>query len=231
MMWSRLSALLSCVLLLLVSCPHAFCQTQQGKPIKGFLSVDSTGIQTTQVSTSMEPVRIGLSGSEPKMGTSGGETAPGSIQLKTLSKCHWVRFHFSGTRWKWLVRKPGSYAAKTLTGCIRSNGEILVDFCRFNRLRCSDGSEDFLETYYAISSPNFGIGELTWMTPNELNNYQMHLGGSPIVPYLWALWQKIVVDKTAKAAEFQDKGIISIKLLNNGIWIEGVDSGEYPAAK
>jgi hypothetical protein len=233
MMWFRLKALLSCILLLLVSSPQAFCQTQQKTNINGvLLSVDSTGVRATQISKPNEPISIGLSDSEQKIGTSGGEAAPGLIQPLTSSKCQWIRFHLYGTRCKWFVLKPGCYAAKTLTSCIQSNGEVLVDFCRFDRLRCTDGSGEHLETHYAISSnPTCGIEELTWMTPNELNNYQMHFDEPPYLTSTWALWQKIIIDDFTKSAEFKDKGSISIKLLNNGLWIEGLDIGDYPNVK
>jgi hypothetical protein len=219
-MWLRKSMLVWFVLLLLFLCPLGLCQVQQSATIKGYLSVDSTGVRTTQISPSLEPMRIGLSDSQPATTSSGGYIAPGYTLPVTVNESQWVVFHFSATEWNWFVRKPDIYAAKVLTGSIESNGGVMVDFENFGPLLCTDGSGQVLGTHYAIAPVVYGIELLTWMTPQELNNYQINLDEPPIVPFTWALWQKVVVDNSAKAAEFEDEGFIGIALLNNLVWFE-----------
>lgn len=230
-MWSRKSMLIWCILLLLLFYPVEFCQAQRSAPIKGYLSVDSTGVRTTQISTSMESARIGLS--SPRLSTSrpGGYIAPDYSLPVALQEVQWVIFHFSASEWTWFVRKPGEYASKVLTGSIESNGGVLVDFENFDPLLCTDGSGQVLETHYAVAPVVYQAGDLTWMTPQELNSYQINLDEPPIVPATWALWQRVVVDNSAKAAEFEDDGFISILLLNNLVWIEIKESDQDPTFK
>ncbi len=186
--------------------------------------MDSAGVRTIQISPYMDPIRIGLSGDLPETTAAGGQVAPGYVPSP---KCQWVRFHFSDTKWQWLLRKPGNYAAKVISGWVQSNGLVLVAFRDFGRLRCTDGSGECLETYYAVSPPAYGIEQLTWMTPQQLNTHYMYVH-PPTVPYAWALWQKIFVDVSNRAAEFSDDAFVTINLVHNEIWIETQEVGQYP---
>jgi hypothetical protein len=230
-MWSRKSMLMWTVLLLLVYSPSALCESQQRAPIKGVLTVDSTGVSTTQISTSKESSRIGLSRFRTTQSTAGGYIAPNYILPVTEDDSQWVSCSFSGTEWSWFVRKPGSYAAKALSVTIESNGGVLIDFENFDQLLCTDGSGEVLETRYAVSPPTSVIEDLTWMTPQELNNYQMHFDDPPLVQTTWVLWQKITVDNSTKAAEFEDQVKICFVLLNNFTWMESVEIDQNPNLK
>ena len=224
----RESVLLSCVLLLLVSCPPVFGQSRAATPIRGVLSVDSTGVKTTQFSGFQEPTRIGLSTPEPVVQPFGAGYAPGYTPPGDSPKCQWVRYHFSGTRWQWFIRKPGCYAAKSLDACVESNGRVRIDFGGFAKLRASDDSGDRLDMYYGIASPNCQVGGVNWMDCNQLNNSHISLCGYPYVSFSWALWQKVCVEQCDNAGEYQDAGYIGIDLLNIYPWVESVNLDQPP---
>jgi hypothetical protein len=229
-MWLRASIMLSCILLLLVLCPQGFCQMQPATPVKGVLPVDSTGARATQIPPSIEPMRIGLPDFQPATISLDGYLAPEYTLPVTIVEPQVVNFHFSGTEWNWLVRKPGEYASNVLIASISSNGGVLVKY-ETSPLLCTDGSGQLLETHYASAPVTHGIELLNWMTPQELNNYQMLFDDPPFVPVHWAFWQKIVIDNSAKAAEFEGQVKIYIELLNNFLWLDSDTLDQYPPLK
>ncbi len=225
----RKSILFSCVLLFLFSSPLAFGQSHTGTSIRGVLSVDSAGVKTTQFSGFEEPTRIGISSPEPVNQPFGAGYAPGYRPPEDSPKCQWVRYHFSGTQWQWLIRKPGCYAAKSLDACIESNGKVRIDFGGFAKLTATDNSGDRLDMYYGITPPNCQVGQVNWMSCSQLNNYCMTMWGFGYTSCSWQLWQKVCVERCDNAAEYEDKGYIVIDLLNVYPWVESIDIKQYSA--
>jgi hypothetical protein len=209
--------------LLLFPCV-VFCQTPQAVRVRGFYASDSLRAKAYQAPVPLSPSRISLPGLVPDRTADVGTP----VQPSNDPKCQWIRFHFSGTSWNWFVRKPGTYGGQVLVGSIQSNGKVLMEFERFNKLLCTDGSCEQVETFYAVSPPNSNISDLNWMDPDQLNAYCMHFTRPPLVPVPWALWQKVVVENCTRAAEFKDDGTICIQLLNNHTWIDGVSINQYP---
>jgi hypothetical protein len=229
-MWRRKSLLFWCTLLLLITSSSVFCQTHQPAPIKASLSADSLGVRATQITKARHPARIGV----PSVGLERTMTPSQLLQgplLAPEAESQWVKLHFSGTAWNWYMRKPGTYAGEILTGSVESNGKVSVGFERFNELRCTDGSGQSLDTYYAISPPGHTIGKLKWIEPYELNAFDLYFEGVPVVPAGWALWQKVVVENSAPAAEFQDGAFISVSLLNQSEWIENIGEDQDKGVK
>jgi hypothetical protein len=139
------------------------------------------------------------------------------------STAQWVSFRFSGTEWEWRVRQPGDHASRILIGSIRSNGEVLVDFAGFSRLRCPDCLPTDLRTYYAVSGPSTDIDGVTWMSPDEFNAHDLLFEETSAT---WALWQRIVVESSTSASGYRSRATISIKLQNNGVWLESTTAAE-----
>ena len=221
-MWhrKRIHLFLS-ILILLIFKSSVFCQSTQLTPIKGFLSADSASVKAGQVSRIGQPVGIGLSRDNSRRIMPSREPLQTGHPLDiSPPDCQWVRFHFSGTCWNWFIRKPGTYGGQVLTSSIQSNGKVLMEFKRFNKLLCTDGSGEQMETFYAVSPLSSNINDLTWMSLDQLNNYCMHFNPPPLVPVPWALWQKVVVGNSAPSAEFKDDGTICIQLINNDVWID-----------
>jgi len=218
-MWHRKTILFLCILLFFSPFSETLSQSGQVVPIKAFLSADSAGVKAGQTPRPISPGRNGVPIIRLEKSTSGRDILRGPA-LSPTSESQWVRLRLSGTELEWLMRKPGTYAGKVLVGSIESNGEVSVRFQLFGELLLADGSKKRLKTYYAISAPTSGIGQVTWINPDELNNYNLHFDEHPIVPATWALWQKIEVGDSAPSAEYEDQGIISIELLNNDTWIE-----------
>jgi len=218
-MWHRKTILFLCILLFFSPFSETLSQSGQVVPIKAFLSADSAGVKAGQTPRPISPGRNGVPIIRLEKSTSGRDILRGPA-LSPTSESQWVRLRLSGTELEWLMRKPGTYAGKVLVGSIESNGEVSVRFQLFGELLLADDSQQRLKTYYAISVPTSDIDQVTWMSPDELNNYNLHFGENPNVPAPWALWQKIEVGDSAPSAEYEDQGIISIELLNNDTWIE-----------
>jgi hypothetical protein len=227
----RESILFSCVLLLLFLWSLAFGQSQRATPIRGQLSVDSAGVKTTQFSGLQEPTRIGVTGPEPVTQPFGAGYAPGYTVPDDSPKCYWVRYHFSGTQWQWLIRKPGCYAAKSMNACIETNGKVRVAFGGFGNLRACDNSGDQLDMRYGVSSPTCQVGGVNWMSCNQMNNYCINLWGYSYATCSWAMWQKVCVERCDNSAEYEDKGYIVIDLLNVYPWVESISNNQYSADK
>ncbi len=217
----RKNVLLLCVLLMFFFTSAAFCQSGQAVRVQGFYANDSLKVKVYQAPIPSHPVRAGAVGIINKRDAELEAPVQPPVLPPDPDKCQWLRFYFSGTCWNWFIKKPGTYGGQILTGSIQSNGKVRIEFQRFNKLLCTDGSGERLDIFYAVSSPTCNISDLTWMSPDQLNNYCMNFNPPPLVPVPWALWQKVVVGKSAPAAEFKDDAIISIHLQNNGIWIEG----------
>lgn len=219
-MWNRKSILFLCLLLWFVFPSTALCQSAQINPVEIHISPDSTGVRVTSIPLSPQPIKSRLPDTTSMQTTSDGETLALPFFSSGLPTRCWVRCSFSGTCWNWRIRKPGNYAGKILTGSIQSNICVLMDFRNFDRLRRTGGSDERLDTYYALSAPDASIENLNWMSPAQLNAHDLDFPQPPTQPALWALWQEIGVTAQNTSADYRNNAVIAIKLNNQGVWVD-----------
>lgn len=144
------------------------------------------------------------------------------------SVAQWVEFSHSGTRYDWRVRKPGTYAANSLTFTLKSNSDVCIRFDGFENLRYVGsarfpGVKQDIETWYAFGEGEHP-GDFEWISPSKLNkrsyikdSANLHEGIS------WKLWNKIKVENCNSACEYQDDAMLTVVLLNQKVWIDGRD--------
>ena len=145
------------------------------------------------------------------------------------SVAQWIEFSINGTRYDWRVRKPGTYAANSLTAWLKSNSDVEVDFRGFRNLKYRGskrfpGVEQEIETWYAYGEgADPGDDNLTWIPAVELNGCDavikdsagLHTGSAN-----WKLWNKIRVTECNSACEYNDNAMITLVLQNQKIWID-----------
>jgi len=128
----------------------------------------------------------------------------------------------SATDWHWRVRKYGVFACQVLSGWIRSDLDVLVDFEGFANLTELDpnspnGSQ--IETWYAISqSSPPPKGNDAWITATELNRSDFIIP-APIGGKDWNLWSMIEVTNQTQAGEYQNNPTITFTLQGFKDWI------------
>ena len=223
-MWRRKSILLISMFVLFILPSSALCQIPDLVPVKRLFPADSGHTRASKARVPLLPVRIDRSSLDSNKAASDGEQTMGGVRvLAPTSTAQWVSFRFSATQWEWRVRQPGDHASKILIGSIRSNGEVSVDFAGFGGLSCSDCLPTRLRTYYAVSCPNSTIDGVTWMNVGELNAHDLLFDETSAS---WALWQRILVESATPANGYEDRATISIKLQNNGVWLESMTAAE-----
>ena len=160
----------------------------------------------------------------PKVGICNKTSWPIDVTVHA-SVAQWVDWSISATRYDWRVRKPGTYAANSLTAILKSNSDVEVDFEGFDNLKYQ-GSDTFLgvdqtiETWYAYGEG--GPGGVKWIPAVALNgtgalvkdSCALHTG------YSWKLWNKIKVTDCNSACEYNNDAKITLVLMNQKCWID-----------
>jgi len=144
----------------------------------------------------------------------------------------WIRYSLSATLWTWTVRKPGVYATQCLTGTVKSNVDIVIDFTGFEDLKtppllkglhwdpkCSDKE---IETYYAAALSNLTVDQVSWHRASEFNNplNNLLIPQNPLIATSWNLWNKISVTNDISACNFKDQAFITFEVANSDMWID-----------
>lgn len=137
------------------------------------------------------------------------------------SVAQWIEFSLSGSRYDWRVRKPGIYAANSLTAALKSNSDVEIEFEGFGNLD-GGGVRGYIDTWYAYGATLPGSEDPRWIPASALD------GMSPTVPdsaglhtgYSWKLWNKIKVTECNSACEYQDDAKITLVLMNQKCWID-----------
>lgn len=139
------------------------------------------------------------------------------------SVAQWIEFTISGTRYDWRVRKPGTYAANSLSAVLKSNGDVGIDFEGFADLQYlgEGGVKRTIDTWYAYGDTE-NPGTLNWIPAASVNAMDavvedacgLHNG------YSWKLWNKIMVTECNSACEYEDEAMITLVLKNQKIWID-----------
>ncbi len=220
-MWNRKRIIFLCIMLWFVFPATTLCQNVQMNPVEIHIYPDSTGVRVTSIPLSPQPIKSHLPDTASMQISSDGEPVMLPFFSPEPSTRCWLRYSFSGTCWNWRIRKPGKYGGKILTCSIKSNVCVIIDFRQFDRLRRTNGSDEYLDASYALSDPNTSIENLNWMSPAQLNGQNLNIPQSPNQWYWWALWQEIgVIDQTT-SADYKDNAVITIKLHNQGVWVDG----------
>lgn len=150
----------------------------------------------------------------------------------------WIDYTFAGTRWDWLVRKPGTFAADCITFNIRSNDDVTVTFDGFSDLAPllpTDNSATPIRVWYSWGLQGIDAPPIdSWLTPTELNeagfqlDYETVSGG-----FTRRLWNKISIPENQRACEYQDSGTITLTLTDVKCFIDpetGLFNGALPRA-
>jgi hypothetical protein len=133
---------------------------------------------------------------------------------------YWIEYSLSATKWDWVVRKPGIYASKCLTGSITSNVDVLIDFNGFEDLNCPGVPNPNLETYYAVSVLPLTLGQVQWLRASNFNNGNLLITANKDNPTPWYLWNKISVNGNASAAQYTDAAFITFVMQNVQPWLD-----------
>lgn len=143
------------------------------------------------------------------------------------SVAQWIEFTLTGSKYVWRVRKPGTYAANSLTATLKSNGDVKIDFEGFGDLQSLDESvKDNIPIWYAaadVVDPSY-IRPKHWIRADAMNGIdalvedsgRLHRG------YMWKLWNKIRVVECNSACEYQNDATITLVLQNLKTWINPV---------
>ena len=137
------------------------------------------------------------------------------------SVAQWVDWSISGTRYDWQVRKPGTYAANSLTATLKSNGPVTVDFDGFADLD-GGGVRGYIPIWYAYGEPIPGPGDTRWIPAAQINGLDALVKDSTDLHdgLDWKLWNKIEVTECNSACEYVDEATITLVLQNVKTWID-----------
>jgi hypothetical protein len=202
----------------------AFSQSDQAVQ-KRLLSIDSLRAKTIPFPPLIEPASIAPATIDQEDPFSGAGPNLGPEQQESSGESQWVTFRFSGTIWSWDVRKPGTYGGKVLEGSVQSSRDVLVDFSGFTNLGLLPNPAHLADNYYAVAPPSVPIQDLRWMTPGELNAFDLRVKPGQSLT-IWALWHRVEVVDYSPAEEFDLGASISIKLQNDFPFFEPVAMAE-----
>ena len=149
------------------------------------------------------------------------------------SVAQWIEWSITGKEWKWYVRKPGNYGGDCITGTIKSNQDVLIDYEGFEPLLYQGDKPSPVDTipiWYAVGDfvtpPPKGDPEWVWC--RDLNNdddlledcQDLHEG------IQFKLWNYIHVVECNSACEYMDEATITLKLQCQKDWIDR-DTGYF----
>ncbi|EQB64113.1 MAG: hypothetical protein RBG1_1C00001G1692 [candidate division Zixibacteria bacterium RBG-1] len=142
------------------------------------------------------------------------------------SVAQWVRWSITGTRWDWFVRKPGCYAADCIGFTIASNYDVDILYAGFDDLlyQGTGGVTLTIPVWYAtwnLGTPPPPASD-EWIPAALMNgkdilipdSEQLHQGLSA------KLWNKICVQQSNSACEYEDDAVVVIELKRIKPWID-----------
>lgn len=177
------------------------------------------------------------------MGFSAGPSNPTvrTTQFTTEAQiAQWSKWEFTGTKWTWFVRKPGSYYVDCITAKIWSNSDVQITFSDFADLEYTgtDAVKDTIDTYYGVGTDPGADDFIGWIPAAQLNevgpiiydSYNLHYGQE------FKLWNRIDVFPSNSASTYRNTGTITMTLLNQKPWLDAegnwnpADFAEFGAA-
>jgi hypothetical protein len=161
------------------------------------------------------------------------------------SIAHWCRWKLDHDRIDWRVLKPGPFIANCLALHISSNQEVQLNYVQgFGPLEYKGDTGD-LPSNAKLEIP---ISYAWWLgdvlpTSNQLKEFIWRAVGDSLQPWendlisalnegkvpigngtTWGwtghLYNKIVVDETNASCEYENSGIIEIKIVNQKNWVD-----------
>ena len=147
----------------------------------------------------------------------------------TAEVAQWIEWSISGTHWKWFVRKPGNYGGDCITGFIKSNQDVKIDFEGFEPLKYLESNPkpsvvDTIPIWFAagdfVTPPLKGDPAWTWC--RDLNNEDPVIEDSEALHkgIQWKLWNYIHVVECNSACVYEDDALITLKLMCQKPWID-----------
>lgn len=168
------------------------------------------------------PFPIGIDPRNP-VAVESGSLGVGITLMRTEEP--WISCSFSATQWKWHVRRPGDYSAKCLTGIIRSNVDVIIQFSDFEDLSSTNSPTQNLETYYSATLLDLTVEQVVWYRASDFNGHGLTIPQSPTDPVYWSLWNKVSVKNEISADEYKDDSVITLVMVNTKTWIDPGGSG------
>jgi hypothetical protein len=135
----------------------------------------------------------------------------------------WIDFYVTGTRWDWLIMKPGIYGGDCITFEVKSNGDVLVDYDGFDDLYSADACEQYIPIWYAYGQQ---IGGLEWIRSYDLDDSDDLI--EEICPghtFQTKLWSRVEVVECNTACDYYDAATIKLILQNQKLWVD--DDGSW----
>jgi hypothetical protein len=121
-----------------------------------------------------------------------------------------------------MVRKPGEYAAQSLTGTIESNADILIVFSDFGDLVCPNPNSEDVQAFYGAYVGPREVDQVSWVRAQDFNGHNLLVERppGPPAPVLWCLWNRINVTTGSSAEEYSDEAVITFVMRVNAPWID-----------
>lgn len=169
--------------------------------------------------------------SRPEVGICNKEAWKNTI-TNHVTVSQWINYCFSGTRWDWQIRKPGTFAADSITFHIQSNDDVNVDFEGFADLApLSHADAPPIPVWYTFADASIGKPPVdSWVRAADLNSADFSLAYDKIKNgYYLKLWNKIQIDPSTRACDYRDDGTITLTLTDVKYFIDK-KTGDYNGA-
>jgi len=139
------------------------------------------------------------------------------------SMAQWLDWSVGGTRWDWRILKPGTYAADCIEFRIQSNNDVDVLFSGFGDLQYlgQGGVKQTIDTYYSYGESIAQADKLGWFRAARLNE-GIFIGDSATLHsgITTKLFNKIVVENCNSSCEYENSGLITIRIKNLKHWVD-----------
>lgn len=134
----------------------------------------------------------------------------------------WIKFHLTGTKWAWYVRKPGTYLTDCITANITSNGEVAVSFTGLASPTYQGPYttvKDYIDLWVGFGSSNQNV---QFVPASALGNFSFTIPDSNQLHYGYEtkLWSKIFVAECNSASTYKTTGQVILTLQRIKPWID-----------
>ena len=152
--------------------------------------------------------------------------------LRSTTQDPFIEYSLSATLYRWMLRKPGDYGSKCVTGSIKSNVDVIIDFIEFEDLqtpprlrglnrsiKCTDQQ---VEMSYSANIGEIPIHQVQWHRSLDFNNPEndLFIAANPTMETYWSLWSMVSITPDIEACNFEDRAFISVKIVNVKTWLD-----------
>ncbi len=156
---------------------------------------------------------------DPKFGACNKETWNISVGVD-VSVAQWIEWQLTASKWKWYIRKPGTYVADCITANLKSNGPVGIKIVMGNITGGNPNTNSIIEAFYGADFSAQHPSNVQWWLPAPLefqftvpDSFDLHAG------YAIKLWNKIKVVECNSACEYSATGTITLTLQTIKPWI------------